>query len=282
MIVENDTSDILSKIDQLEPSKISGFSSRINSVLNQYDLSGFIEKDEATGKIEIKGFTLSIVGLTTEFEQKIPFVLGEWRTLLTNIKYYSEPLKNMIGNYKASQEERISKRKLVKFLQKYEKYAKSKLKNNNAGDVLRQKSLSKIIKKIAANDKDSKRYLFELSLPKVFVTYMHHDIEMQLMTEDVEHLCNTQFQGWKKYILHSLFRMEFNIHDPLPDKITDKYLSDMERKRKKVLKLKSKSQKNQNENTSSENNKSEESKSELAAVSLQPSFYYKFKFYFDL
>ena len=187
LVVETDSSDVLkdSKIDATSRQTIASASKEL---LSQTELSGFIEKDEAIGKIEIKGFVLSIVGLSSEFDQKIPFTLAEWRTMLTNIKYYTEPLKIMIGNYKASQEERISKRKLFKVLQKYEKYAEKKLKNTDLGDILSQKSTSKIVKKIAKHEKDSKRYLFEITLPKVSVSYMHHEIETQLTSDDVEHL----------------------------------------------------------------------------------------------
>lgn len=94
-----------------------------SSSLSNSELSGFIEKDDDIGKIEIKGFTLSIEGLSSEFKQKIPFILSEWRMLCTIIKYYSEPLKIMIGNYSANPEEKISRRKLLRALQKYAKYA---------------------------------------------------------------------------------------------------------------------------------------------------------------
>jgi hypothetical protein len=227
--VESDNSDISASSTLNEEVKGKTVPSATKDMLSQYELSGFIEKDESISKIEIKGFTLTIVGLSSEFEQKIQYNLGEWRTLLTIIKYYTEPLKIMIGNYKASQEERISKRKLVKVLQKYEKYAEKKIKNTDLGDILAQKSTSKIVKKIAKHEKDSKRYLFEITLPRVFVNY---NIETQLTSDDVEHLCNTQFLGWKKYILNTKFRMEFNIHEALPKKVTDKYLSDLDRKKK--------------------------------------------------
>ena len=72
-------------------------------------LSGFIERDSAIGKIEITGFSLSIIGLSNDHEQKINFNLTEWRLILNLFKYYNEPLKIMIGNYKSSQEEVISK-----------------------------------------------------------------------------------------------------------------------------------------------------------------------------
>ena len=75
----------------------------------QTSLSGFIERDSAIGKIEISGFSLSIKGLTTDYEQNINFLLSEWRLILKLFKYYNEPLVIMIGNYKISQEERISK-----------------------------------------------------------------------------------------------------------------------------------------------------------------------------
>jgi hypothetical protein len=72
-------------------------------------LSGFIERDSATGKIEITGFLLSIIGLSNDHEQKINFNLDEWRLILNIFKYYNEPLKIMIRNYKSSPEEIISK-----------------------------------------------------------------------------------------------------------------------------------------------------------------------------
>lgn len=79
------------------------------SSLAENSLSGFIERDSATGKIEVTGFSLSIIGLTNDHEQKINFNLSEWRLILNLFKLYNEPLKVMIGNYKSSQEETISK-----------------------------------------------------------------------------------------------------------------------------------------------------------------------------
>lgn len=107
-------------------------------MLNQTELSGFIEKDMATGKIEIKGFALSIKGLTTEHEQVISFFLGEWKLILNVMKLYNEPLRIMIGNYKSSQEEMISKRKLIAVLKKYVKLAESKNRGKpiESNDVL--------------------------------------------------------------------------------------------------------------------------------------------------
>lgn len=91
------------------PKNLNDASPIQKSPLSQTNLSGFIEKDAAIGKIEVDGFYLSIKGLSTEHEQRIDFKLSEWRLVLSLIKYYNEPLKVMIGNYKSSQEELISK-----------------------------------------------------------------------------------------------------------------------------------------------------------------------------
>lgn len=95
-------------------------------ILSQTGLNGYIEKDSVTGKIEITTFSLSIKGLSTDHEQTITFLLGEWRLILSLFKLFSEPIRVMIGNYKSSQEEVISKRKLVGVLRKYVKNEENK------------------------------------------------------------------------------------------------------------------------------------------------------------
>lgn len=65
---------------------------------------------------------------------------------------------------------------------------KNKIKNNEFTDALNQKSASKIVKKITQGDKEDKRYLFEITMPKVSINYKHHNLQVQLATEDVEHL----------------------------------------------------------------------------------------------
>ena len=239
LIVESHSFDLSTPSDQLEESKTNSKKSQdssisSNNLLNQTELNGFIEKDESVGKIEVKGFSLSIKGLTTDHEQIINFTLGEWRQLLNLLKLYNEPLKVLIGNYRSSQEEKISKRKLMKVISKYIKKAEHKLnaKIQEFGDVLNQKTISKIIRKVNKDKSEGSRYLFEILLPRVSVSYLHHEIDRNLATEDVEHLCNTNFEGWKLYIIRSLFRMEFNIHDPIPKKYTDKYLAESKNKEK--------------------------------------------------
>lgn len=111
------------------PKKLPGVPQTPDKSLVQTSLSGFIERNSAIGKVEVNGFTLSIKGLTTDHEQIIDFPLSQWRMLLQLFKYYNEPLKIMIGNYKSSQEEMISIRKLKKVLTKYVRHAESKVKN---------------------------------------------------------------------------------------------------------------------------------------------------------
>lgn len=161
-----------------------------SDVLSQTGLNGYIEKDSATGKIEITTFSLSIKGLSTDHEQTIPFVLGEWKLILSIFKLFPEPIKVMIGNYKSSQEETISKRKLVAVLHKYVKHEENKNrgKTQEYTDVLSKKPISKIIYKQEQNKTENKRYLFEITLPKVSISYLHHNIERNLATEDIEHL----------------------------------------------------------------------------------------------
>jgi len=213
-----------------------------NTFSGQNSLGGFIERDSAIGKIDISGFSLSVKGLTTEHEQKIDFRLSDWRLILNLFKYYNEPLKIMIGNYKASQQENISKRKLMKVLAKYVRHAESKLKNKDLDykDYLIQKSSSKIVKKAEIGREEAKRYLFEIILPKVSVSYLHHSITRELSSDELEHLVNSAFINWKIFMIRSSFRMEFNINDPIPLKVTDKYLCEKERiaKRMKTKKLK--------------------------------------------
>ena len=142
----------------------------------------------------------------------------------------------MIGNYKSSQEEKISKRKLVKVLSKYVRHAESKLKNKEfePKDVLEQKSTSKIIKKTEHAREEAKRYLFEIELPKVSASYLHHQLTRNLSCDEIEHLCNSNFNNWKQFIIRTLFRMEFNINEPIPIKLTDRYLADKDKKSKKM------------------------------------------------
>jgi hypothetical protein len=149
---EDDLQQVNDSIEESKtlPKRFTDTSPTRKQNLGTTSLSGFIERDGNIGKIEVQGFSLSIKGLSTatELEQNIDFNLNEWRTLLNLFKYYNEPLKIMIGNYRLSQEEKISKRKLVKVLQKYVKHAESKVKNKNQdmGDYLRKKAISKIIK----------------------------------------------------------------------------------------------------------------------------------------
>ena len=133
----------------------------------------------------------------------------------------------MIGNYKSSQEETISKRKLVAVLHKYVKHEENKNrgKTQEYTDVLSKKPISKIIYKQEQNKAENKRYLFEITLPKVSISYLHHNIERNLATEDIEHLIWTNFKNWKLFIIRTMFRMEFNIHDPIPKKYSERYNS---------------------------------------------------------
>lgn len=79
------------------------------------------------------------------------------------------------------------------------------------------------------------------------VSYLHHNIERNLTTEDIEHLSNTNFKGWKLFMIRSMFRMEFNIHEPIPKKYTDRYIAEVERrKRQKKIKNATDSKKNSN------------------------------------
>ena len=104
-------------IEETKGNKGNQDSSQVsNDILNQSSLNGYIEKDSVTGKVEISSFSLSIKGLSTDHEQAIPFLLSEWRLILSLFKLFSEPIKIMIGNYKSSQEEMISKRKLLSVL----------------------------------------------------------------------------------------------------------------------------------------------------------------------
>lgn len=272
LVVNTESEQITQLLEPIEESKtlpknLSELSSITQSTLIQNSLSGFIEKDAAIGKIEIEGFALSIKGLSTDYEQRIDFVLGEWRLLLNLIKLYNEPLKVMIGNYMSSSEEQISKRKLVKVLNKYVKHAEGKLKTKTQefGDYLQQKATSKIVRKMDQGKAEGKRYLFEIFLPRVSVSYLHHNIQRNMTSDDVEHLCNTNFQNWKLFVIRTMFRMEFNIHDELPKKFSDRYLLEVDKKKRKKQKKGPKEKKQSSESTlkkdSSDKSRSDDTKS---------------------
>jgi hypothetical protein len=154
----------------------------------------------------------------------------------------------------------------VKVLTKYVKHAENKLKNTNTdrSDVLSQKATSKIVKKQEVGKEEGKRYLFEIFTPKITASYLHHNINRQLVSEDVEHLCNSKFENWKLFLIRTLFRMEFNMYDAIPTKLTDKYLleDNNKLKRKKVKKLKIKNNLNSSKDTS-EKEKSDDNKEKV-------------------
>ena len=232
--------------------------------LSQNSLSGFIERNSAIGKMEISSFSLSIKGLTTEYEQIITFNLSEWRLIVNLFKYYNDPLKIMIGNYKTSQEEIVSKRKLVKVLTRYVKHAENKLKNKKIEikDYLNSKSISKIVKKEEQGKEEKKRYLFEIILPSISVDYLHHNINKPLNCDELEHLCNSNFSNWKLYNIRTLFRMEFSITEPIPVKLTDKYINEMKsRRNRKKLKIKQSTINKEGKN-GSKKNKSDDGRSQ--------------------
>ncbi len=168
----------------------------------------------------------------------------------------------MIGNYKSSNEETISKRKLAKVLNKYVRHAESKVKNKKIEqkDYLYSRASSKIVRKSETTREDQKRYLFELFLPSVSINYLHHNIKKELTSDDMEHLINSGFENWKLYIIRTLFRMEFSINDPIPTKLTDRFLSENSKKgkRKSPRKLKIK----QGSKVSSDKPKSDDTKSQ--------------------
>jgi hypothetical protein len=66
----------------------------------------------------------------------------------------------------------------MKVLTKYVKHAENKLKNTNTdrSDVLTQKATSKIVKK-----QEVGKYLFEIFTPKITASYLHHEINRQLV-----------------------------------------------------------------------------------------------------
>lgn len=187
-----DTDQQLDPIEECKtmPKKLPELPTNQQNINGITCLSGFIERDQAIGKIDVDGFYLSIKGLSSDHEQKINFTLSEWKLLLSLMKYYNEPLKVMIGNYKSSSEEFISKRKLIKVLQKYVKHAESKNRNKSTefNDVLTQKATSKIVKKLDFNKTEGNRYLFEIGLPKVTISYLHHETKKDLSSDDIEHL----------------------------------------------------------------------------------------------
>jgi len=219
------------------PKNIADLGFVTKATFAENSLSGFIERDSTIGKVEISSFKLSIKGLSDEHEQIIQFKLGEWQLLLNMLKYWVDPLKVLISATLPGS--KADSRKLVKLLQKYVKRAESKSKGKvvERNDLFSSFATSKIVKKLDQNKNEGKRYLYEFFLPKVSVSYMHHNTEKSLSSDDVEHLWNTNFENWKLFIIRSMFRVEFNIHDPIPKKNTK--AGDKKSKRSQKNKLRS-------------------------------------------
>ena len=60
------------------------------------------------------------------------------------------------------------------------------------------------------------RYLAEIKLPKVSLSYEGKTTDLHLTYQDCRHLFLTSFRQWKQFLMRSFFRLELNIHTPIP------------------------------------------------------------------
>ena len=78
---------------------------------------------------------------------------------------------------------------------------------------------TKIFKSEGRSNEEPQRFLIELSLPKVKLSYKQHQIEWTIPFTDLNHLVLTNFRQWKAYVIWTFFRLELNITSNIPHKV---------------------------------------------------------------